>query len=123
MRDGKMQYPTAEEASYPYLLCERIIACVLTQVRKMGAIHIDKFQQRTDLQQSTPQRRIAMGALPRGSKIKPLVAEFRSHDIVHCDPQQQPRQIDAVLRKLPKGARVAHRRLGRFFGALRIFIR
>ncbi len=51
MRDGKMQYPTAEEACYPYLFCERIIACVLTEVRKMGAIHIDKFQQRTELRQ------------------------------------------------------------------------
>ena len=52
-----------------------------------------------------------MGALPRGSKIKPLVAEFQRYENVHCDPQQQPRQIDAALRKLPKGARVTHGRL------------
>ena len=29
MRNGHMTYPTAEEAAYPYLLCERIIACVI----------------------------------------------------------------------------------------------
>ena len=111
MKDGKMQYPTAQEASYPYLLCERIIACVLTQVQSMGAIYIDNFQLQTELQQSTQQRRIAMGALPRGSKIKPLVSEFQSYEIVHCDPQQQPKQLAAMLKKFPKGSRVTHRRL------------
>ena len=76
MKDGRMQYPTAEEASYPYLLCERIVACVLTQVQSMGAINIDNFQLQMEVQQSTQQRRIAMGALPRGSKIKPLIGIF-----------------------------------------------
>ena len=109
--NGHMTYPTAEEAAYPYLLCERIIACVMTQVVKMGAVHIDNFQQQNELQQSTQQLRIAMGALPRGSKFKPLVAEFQRYENVHCDPLQQPQQIDAVLRRFPEGARVTHRRL------------
>ena len=119
MRNGRMTYPTADEAAYPFLLCERIIACVMTQVVKMGAIHIDNFQQQNELQQSTQQRRIAMGALPRGSRprIKPLVAEDQRYENVYCDPQQQPQQIDAVLRGFPKGARITHRRLvnGEFF--------
>ena len=110
MKDGRMQYPTAEEASYPYLLCERIVACVLTQVQSMGAINIDNFQLQMEVQQSTQQRRIAMGALPRGSKIKPLVSEFQSYELVHCDPQQ-PKQLEVMLKKCPKGSRVTHRRL------------
>ena len=89
MRNGQMNYPTADEASYPHLLCERIVARVMTQVIKMGAIHIDNFQQQNQLQQST-QRRIAMGALLRGPKIKPLVAEFPRYETIPCDPQQQP---------------------------------
>ena len=111
MKDGKMQYPTAQEASYPYLLCERIVACVLTQVQSMGAIYIDNFQLQSELQQSTQQRRIAMGALPRGSKIKPLVSEFQRYEVVYCDPQQQPKQLEAMVKKFPKGSRVTHRRL------------
>ena len=52
-----------------------------------------------------------MGALPRGSKIKPLVSEFQSYELVHCDPKQQPKQLEAMLKKFPKGSRVTHRRL------------
>lgn len=40
-----------------------------------------------------------------------LHSEFQSYDTAYCDPQQQPMQIEAKLRKLPKGARVTHRRL------------
>ena len=111
VKNGAMTYPTAEEAAYPTLLCERIVACVLTKVVQLGAISIQDFQQQTVLQQSTQQRRIAMGALPRGNKIKPLVAEFQRYETIFCDPQQQPKQIEAKLRQLPKGARVTHRRL------------
>ena len=111
VKDGKLQYPTSEEAAYPHLLCERIVACVMTQVLQLGAISIQTFQQQAVLQQSTPQRRIAMGALPRGNKIKPLVSEFQRYETMHCDPQQQPKQIDSKLAKLPKGSRVTHRHL------------
>ena len=65
VKNGVMTYPTAEEAAYPTLLCERIIACVLTKVVQFS---LQDFQQQTVLQQSTQQRRIAMGALPRGNK-------------------------------------------------------
>ena len=52
-----------------------------------------------------------MGALPRGNKLKPLVSEFATYHTAICDPQQQPKQPDSVLKLLPKGARVTHRRL------------
>ncbi len=111
VKDGKLTFPTAQEAAYPVLFCERIVACVISAVKSFGAINIDHFGLQNELQQSTQQRRITMGALPRGSKIKPLVAEFQSYEIVHCDPQAQPKQLDSFLRKLPKGARVTHRRI------------
>ena len=111
MQNGKMTYPTASEAAYPHLLCERIIACVVSVVFSRGGITIDNFHLQSQLQESTQQRRIAMGALPRGAKIKPLVSEFQSFQVFHCDQQQQPKQIESILRTLPKGARVTHRRL------------
>ena len=111
LQNGKMTYPTASEAACPQLLCERIIACVVSVVLSRGAITIDNFQVQNQLQESTQQRRIAMGALPRGAKIKPLVAEFQRFEVFHCDPQQQPKQIESILHTLPKGARVTHRRL------------
>ena len=42
--------------------------------------------------------------------MKPLVAEFATYHTAFCDPQQQPKQLDSVLKSLPKGARVTHRR-------------
>ena len=83
----------------------------MTQVLKLGAVSNQTFQQQAVLQQSTQQRRIAMGALPRGKKIKRLVSEFQRYETMHCDPQQQPKQVDAKLDKLPKGSRVTHRQL------------
>ena len=43
-------------------------------------------------------------------KIKPFVSEFQSYELVHCDPQQ-PKQLEVMLKKFPKGSRVTHRRL------------
>ncbi len=48
----------------------------------------------------------------RGNKLKPLVAEFATYHTAFCDPQQQPTptHLNSVLKGLPKGARVTHRR-------------
>ena len=109
--DGKTVFPTAQEAAYPMLLCERIIHCIYTKAVGDGAVHNENLQQQMQNSSSTHQRRIAMGALPRGNKLKPLVAEFATYRTAFCDPQKQPKQLDSVLKLLPKGARVTHRRL------------
>ena len=109
--NGKLFFPTAQEAAYPMLLCERIVDCIYVKAIQEGAIQIETLHQQMQTSSSTHQRRVVMGALPRGNKLKPLVAEFAAYHTAFCDPQQQPKQLDSVLRSLPKGARVTHRRL------------
>ena len=106
VKDGKLQFPTSEEAAYPHLLCERIVACVMTQVLKLGAVSIQTFQQHNS--------RHRKGALQWGRchvarKSNLWCQNFKGNETMHCDPQQQPKQIDAKLDKLPKGSRVTHR--------------
>ena len=109
--DGKTVFPTSQEAAYPMLLCERVIDCIYAKVVEEGAVQSENLQQQMQTGSSTHQRGIAMGALPRGNKLQPLVSEFATYHTAICDPQQQPKQLDSVLKLLPKGARVTHRRL------------
>ena len=64
--DGNTVFPTAQEAAYPILLCERIIDCIYTRALEEGAVHIENLQQQMQTSSSTHQRRIAMDALRRG---------------------------------------------------------
>ena len=107
---GQMHFPTSEEAAYPTLLCERIIACVKSFVLKRGATMNQTLEQEIGQQPTVARKRIAIGALPRGLKVKPLVHEFSSYKKIYVDPQV-PQQADAQLSKLPKGARITHRQL------------
>ena len=84
------------------VLCEGKIDCIHTKAVEEGAVHNENLQQRMQNFSSTHKRRIAMGALLRGNKLKPLVAEFATYHTAFCDPQQQPKQLDSVLKLLPK---------------------
>ena len=49
-------------------------------------------------------------ALPRGHKVKPLVAEFGTYMKVFADPQK-PKDLDKLLATLPKGAKPVSRHI------------
>jgi len=53
----------------------------------MGAKTIDTLQQEVENQCNVAHKRIAVGALPRGLKVKPLVHEFSSYTKFFIDPQ------------------------------------
>ena len=110
LKNGGLKFSTSEEAAYPHLLCDRIINCLKRVALQQGA-HLPE----TLMEQATgPDRdklsRIVLGALPRGQRVKPLVAEFGSYITIFVDPQQ-PALVDTFLKQQPKGAKVVSRRI------------
>ena len=60
---GKLIYPSAEEAAYPILLCERLATILVDQMVKMGATIITTLSEQ---QHSQSLHRFLIGLLPRG---------------------------------------------------------
>ena len=101
----KIQFVTADEATYPVLLCQRLVAAVADHLR------LPTFAanpQVLDLQSKGS--RVALGQQPRGTGIGPLVAEFSHFISCFCAPSQ-PQALNAFLERQPKGSRVVRRRL------------
>ena len=107
---GNVNYPTAEEASYPTILCARIISLISDQAEKMGVLVQDNLHQQMHDDLDTATNRIVLGCLPRGNKVKPLVAEFDHYVLALCNPQNGDAAEQTVL-SLPKGAKIVSRRI------------
>ena len=73
-----LQFPTAEEAAYPQLLCKRIAAILLKYAISKGALQVDTLENQVTSTVSTSHRWI-LDMLPKGKKLKPLVSEFQSY--------------------------------------------
>jgi len=106
----KVHFPTAEEAAYPSVLCQRIVDCVKHKVVQFGAIFSTTLSEQVEQPDADAAGRIALGALPRGAKIRPLVAEFGNYVAVVA-PTQQTDKIDSFLASLPKGSKITSRQL------------
>ena len=113
--DGKMVFPTHQEASYPILLCQRLAAIIKDHAFAMGAHDVTNLQQQLE-ETSLSGHRFILGMLPRGKKFKPLVSEYGAYQ-KHVFDINQSTQHEKVLQKLPKGSKILHRRLQR--GVLR----
>ena len=115
--DGRLVFPTAEEAACPWLLCTRIVNLVLDVGRRLGAVmHASLEEQMTDKMYSLMNRYI-FEALPRSTKLRPLVPEF-SHYTYVVTPVQHVDLCTAVLKLFPEEQRCcpADFGLGEFFG-------
>ena len=110
-KQGKqLRFPTSEEASYPHVLCSRIISKIASVVSDMGATITETLEEQLQDSQDSAVDRLVLSALPRWRKVKPLVAEFGSYKFCVIDPQR-PSDSDAILSTLPKGAKVISRRI------------
>ena len=109
-KGGKIRFATAEEAAYPFLLCERIVNCVRNQALLRGAHAPSSLTEQLEGPTKDRLNRIVLGALPRGHKVKPLVAEYGQYITVYANPQNQL-PLDSFLATLPKGAKIVSRRL------------
>lgn len=54
--------------------------------------------------------RIILGCLPRGNKVKPLVAEYGHYIAAFCNPQDDA-FVHKVIATFPKGTKVTNRRI------------
>ena len=97
-RDGRWHYPTAEEAAYPWLLCQRIAALLLDASTGMANC----------CPLVRPPEQIALERQPHYAK--PLMSAFRGHD-AWAVPLNNETAIAAVLACYPKGSKVLKRKL------------
>ena len=107
--DGKVVFPTHEEASYPILLCFRLASIVKDKAILMGATEVVTISDQLEKTHVSGQRFI-INMLPRGKKFKPLVSEFGTYQR-HAIGVNDEQVITSVLTALPKGSKVVHRRI------------
>ena len=85
-----LQFPTAEEAAYPHLLCKRIAAVLQQYAITNGALVVDTLGAQLSTTTSTSQRWI-LDMLPKGKKLKPLVSEFQSYSFSWSTHHRSPK--------------------------------
>ena len=105
--NGRVVYPTAEEAAYPTLLCTRMAEIVRAQFLQLGAMDVDNLEQQLQVE-GTLFHRVVLSALPRGKRYKPLVSEYGSYyTVVHASTVECPTGM------VPEGAKLIHQRLAK----------
>ena len=105
-----INFPTSEEAAYPFVMCSRAISNLASVVLSMGAKITETLPEQLVDHQDSGTNRLVLGALPRGRKVKPLVSEFGTYKFCVSDPQR-PSDSEAILADLPKGAKIVSRRI------------
>ena len=103
--DGKLKFPTHEEAAYPHLLCDRIAGCLLQWFVAQGEHMVHSLPQQ--VQAASPETsRLVLNALPRSAKVRPMVGEHGRFLALHGFTQPQTLSFMAAL---PKGSRILSR--------------
>ena len=100
---SQLRFPTAEEASYPFLLCERVAHVVLDKATKLGYERFSSIQEQAQHATSAALQHVNMGFLPRGQKVKPLVSEFGRYESWIFQPSHNESDVEQVLKNLPQG--------------------
>ena len=108
---GGLRFPTAEEASYPELLCERVAFLVKEKATSLGYENFHSLVEQSKQKTSAALQHVNMGFLPRGQKVKPLVSEFGGYKILVVPPSHNDGHIATAVEQLPKGAKVVQRKL------------
>ena len=108
--DTSVHFPTSEEAAYPQVLCQRLVECVKHKVLQQGAILSTTLAEQIQQPDADAAGRIALGSLPRGTKVRPLVAEFGNF-VAAVAPPQQTGAIETFVASLPKGSKITSRQL------------
>ena len=103
-----VHYPTSDEAAYPAVLCDRVVALIVQDLIQRGISPIHTFEEQVKHRRATAVNSVAMGLLPRGQKLRPLVSEFATYKQYAVLPFQDTM---IILSNLPKGARIVTRKL------------
>ena len=108
LTSGGVHYPTKDEAEYPKLLCQRVAALLVAELRTKGIEQPSTLQDQISSRRTTAINSVAMGLLPRGQKLRPLVSEFGDYVTFVVKPETDASRI---LCTLNKGARITDRKL------------
>ena len=106
---NSLNFPTAEEAAYPFLLCKRVMSIVLQYAIERGAIQTVSMPEQLPAA-STTSHRWLLDMLPRGKKFKPLVSEFQTYKFFLNTVANDPEQA-ACFAAQPKGSRLVNRQI------------
>ena len=105
---SRLFFPTSEEAEYPPLLCERVAMLLRQDLIDKDICPTETFQTQLEQRRTTAINTVAMGMLPRGQQLKPLVSEFADYAALAI---QIPTKAELYLGQFPKGARIVDRKL------------
>jgi hypothetical protein len=84
---NRLNFPTAEEAAYPWLFCERVADIVEDIALSFGAVAFSTLQEQVQSQTITNFQRYIFDALPRSSKLRPVIPEFGRFFTLGLNPQ------------------------------------
>ena len=104
-----LKYPTAEEAAYPILLCERVASTVRDKLLELGAVIIHDLAQQVE-QSTASLHRFLLEILPRRKWYKPLVSEYGQYCKFACLLDEPDVQMQLAA-SFGKGCKVVGRRI------------
>ena len=106
--NGKLFFPTAEEAAYPTILCQRFASICLDEAKCRGLSPCQSLQQQLMVDPSVGKRNF-FAAQSRGNKLKQVLAEY-GREVTAAIPVGY-QHIEKLLQEFPKGTNVIHRQL------------
>ena len=119
---NKVSFPTSFEASFPKILCQRVVQCIVEECRARGTIFpLDAYK---------PQQRMSEQKLPGRCGVKslpPIISEYKI--ITDAKPSGDFKQLTRVPLLLENGVdadddkrtkiQVQNKQAGKFFGIFR----
>ena len=105
---GKMHYPTSEEAAYPVVLCQRMAHILKGEAVARGFSFPDSMQQQLQHDLDTGKRQLFANQ-SRHQHLKPLVSEFSRYQALVIDVAHSS-EVAVLITNLPRGSKVCSRR-------------
>ena len=103
--NNRLTFPTAEEAAYPWLFCERVVNIAEQVALSFGAVVFTSLKEQMDGTPITNFQRYIFDALPRSAKLRPTVPEYGTFCTLGVNPQN-PSFAERILQQFPKGAKI-----------------
>ena len=97
--DGKLFFPTAEEAAYPTILCQRFASICVNEAKCRGLSPCQSLQQQLMVDPSVGKRNL-FAAQSRGNKLKQILAEYGREATAAIPVGYQ--HTDKLLHEFPK---------------------
>ena len=112
--DGKLTFPTKEEAAYPQLLCSRLASLFVDEAVQRGFVPFSNLEEQASAEIHVGKRHL-FASQTRTQKIKQPVSEF-GKTVAFAVPIQ-PSADEDHLKNFPKGSKILTRQVqSGFFG-------